>query len=227
MFDQNLMYYVLIGILLLCGYFYLFQFVAKRTANKNSLPLIAIVLLVIYLFISVSLLLVISSMGSAEFMLLALLILIACVGVASSVYSLIRNWNRMNKTVMVLFLLYLFAMGYITIFSRSERRGTEILLSFNSVQDAIRTHSTEPLQHLLMNIVMFIPVGLLFSMIRPGYTDRWRLIIPLGLVFTTIIETTQLLLRLGQCDVEDLVANTLGACIGLLLYKVYRRFQPE
>ncbi len=227
MFNQDLMYYVLIGILLLCGYFYLYQFVAKRTANKNSLPVIAIVLLVIYLFISVSLLLVINRMGSAEFMLLALLVLIACVGVASGVYSLFRNRNSINKTVMALFLLYLFAMGYITIFSRSERRSTEILLTFDSIQEAMRTHSTEPLQHSLMNIVMFIPLGLLFSGIRPGYTDRWRLIIPLGLIFTTIIETTQLLLRLGQCDVEDLVTNTLGACIGLLLYKLYRRFQHE
>ena len=45
--SQNIMQIILIAILLLCGYFYLFQAVAKRTANRAALPVIAILASVI------------------------------------------------------------------------------------------------------------------------------------------------------------------------------------
>jgi glycopeptide antibiotics resistance protein len=52
-------------------------------------------------------------------------------------------------------------------------------------------------------------------------------VLPLGMLLTTIIETTQLLMRNGQCDLEDLAANTVGALLGLLLYKLIRRAMPS
>lgn len=217
---------VLIGLILLCGYFYLYQLVASKTANKASLPVIAIVLLVIYAIISVSLVLIISQMGSMDYIVLSMLVLITCIGIASLLYGLVKNFRRLNKTVLVLFVLFLLMVSYITIFSRSERSSTVILVSFDSIQEAIQRRSLEPLEHLMMNVVMFIPLGALFALLDPGHTDKWRYVLPLGLILTTVIETTQLLLRLGHCDLEDLFANTLGACIGLLLVKIYLRFRP-
>lgn len=223
--SQNIMQIILIAILLLCGYFYLFQAVAKRTANRAALPVIAILLLFIYAGISVSLILVIGSTNSMDFVFMALLILISFIGLSALALGLVRNFRALNRTALTLFILYLLVLGYVTIFSRSERRTTEVLLRFDSVEESIRKRSLEPLEHLWLNVVMFVPMGLLF----PAIDDRLNklmYVLPLGLITSTIIETTQLLLRLGQCDLEDLAANTLGACIGLLCFRLYRRFRP-
>lgn len=223
--SQNIMQIILIAILLLCGYFYLFQAVAKRTANRAALPVIAILLLFIYAGISVSLILVIGRTSSMDFVFMALLILISFIGLSALALGLVRNFRALNRTALTLFILYLLVLGYVTIFSRSERRTTEVLLRFDSVEEAIRTRSPEPLQHLWLNVVMFVPMGLLFPAIDERL-NKLMYVLPLGLITSTIIETTQLLLRLGQCDLEDLAANTLGACIGLLCFRLYQRFRP-
>ena len=77
-----------------------------------------------------------------------------------------------------------------------------------------------------MNVAMFVPIGFLFPLILPEKLNKLSLVIPLGLMLTTLIETTQMLLRMGQCDLEDLVANTVGAIIGLLLYRMFRGVLP-
>ena len=216
---------LLIVILLLCGYFYLFQAVAKRAASRSSIPILAVVLLVIYLMISLPLVLIIAQMGGMSFVFLALLVLAACIGLFAAVYSMIKNFHQLNKTMLVLFILYLLMTGYVTIFSRRGRVQTDILLSFDSIEEALNRHSLEPLQHLWLNVVLFMPMGALFAAIDPPRLARFGIVLPLGMLLTTTIETTQLLLRIGQCDLEDLAANTLGSCLGLLAFKLYRRFQ--
>lgn len=222
---MDTMQLLLIVILLLCGYFYLFQAVAKRAASRSSIPILAIVLLVIYLLVSLPMVLLIAQMGGTNFVVLALLILAACIGLFAVLFAMIRNFRELNKTVLVLFLLYLLILGYVTIFSRQGRTQTDILLSFDSIEKAISSRSFEPLQHLWANVMLFIPLGALFAAIDPPRLARFEIILPLGMLLTTLIETTQLLLRLGQCDLEDLVANTLGACLGLLVFKLYTRIQ--
>ena len=222
--NNGVMQIVLIAVLLLCGYFYLYQLVAKRAANRAALPLIAMVLFLIYALIAVSLVLILSRVGSVDFIFQALLVLAACVGAFVMLYGLYRNFGRVSKGMALLFFLYLLMVAYITVFSRSERKTTEILLRFDAIQEAIRLKSLAPLQHLWLNIVMFVPIGILFSLIDPPRLARFRCVLPLGLLLTAAIETAQLLLRLGQCDVEDMAANTLGACLGLVLFRLYRRF---
>lgn len=214
---------VLIVILLLCGYFYLFQAVAKRTANRAAIPVLAVLLLVLYAIIAGSLVLIISQMGGLSFAFLALLILAACIGLLAALAFLVRNFRQINKGMLLLFFLYLLMVSYITIFSRSGRVQTDILLRFDSIEEAVKRHSLAPLQHLWLNIVMFVPIGILFPMIEPNQLNKMSYVLPLGMLLTTVIETTQLMLRIGQCDLEDLVANTLGACLGLIIYRLCRR----
>lgn len=220
--NLDTMQLLLVIILLLCGYFYLFQAVAKRAASRASIPVLALVLLAVYLLIALPVVLIVSQMGGMGFAFLALLILAACVGVFAFFYFIIKNFHRINKTMLVLFLLYILMMSYVTIFSR-EQEQTDILLRFDSIEEAMRRRSLAPLQHLWLNIAMFVPIGLLFPAIEPETLNRVGAVLPLGMLLTTLIETTQLLLRIGQCDLEDLAANTLGALAGLMIYRLYRR----
>lgn len=68
-------------------------------------------------------------------------------------------------------------------------------------------------------------MGFLLPFVQPQKRAKLSYALLMGMLFTTIIETTQMLLRLGQADRTDIVTNVLGAVIGYLLYRIARRFQ--
>ena len=39
----------------------------------------------------------------------------------------------------------------------------------------------------------------------------------------TVVELLQMLLLLGTCDIDDLILNVLGACLGYLLFYLNHR----
>jgi len=68
------------------------------------------------------------------------------------------------------------------------------------------------IQDVIINIIAFIPIGLLVGLI----SDRYRVLKSLlfGLFFSLFVEVTQLISHCGVFDVDDLFNNTLGALIG-------------
>ncbi|MBQ6255662.1 MAG: VanZ family protein [Clostridia bacterium] len=224
MLNIDIMTYALMGFLLLCGYLFIFRAMCARISNKKSLPILAFVLLVVYAAVAIPLMIVLSQMGSNSFMLLALLMLSACSVLFVALYGLFVNFKYLNKKMLVLFILYLLMISYVTIFSREEGHSRAILLRFDQLREAIRIKSLEPLQHLFLNAVMFIPLGVLFPLIRPSRLAKMTYVAALGLMLSTMIEATQMFLTIGQCDIEDITANTAGAIIGIILYKVGAAF---
>lgn len=225
---QNLMQAVLIVILLLCGYIYLFQVAAKRTTNKPALPLISLVLLVVYAVVMIPVMVIITQLGTTTYTLIAMMMLLACIVLFAAGYALVNNFRRIDKKMLVLFLLYLFVVGYITIYGRDgTSNDTSIRMEFAALRQALQTRSLEPLQHLWLNIVLFLPLGFFFPLMEPKTLNHVSYVIPIGLMVSTLIETIQMVLRIGQCDVEDILGNTLGAFLGILLYKVSSRIRRD
>ena len=225
---QDILQYIMIVIVLMCGYLFLFQIAARRTENKNSIPAIAIVLLLIYLAVSLPLFFIIGSMGSQGMMLIAVLLLFSCLVAFFSLYGLVKNFKEVSKGMLALFLVYLLAVAYITIFSRKQVRlnsseGGIYLFRFDMIDQAIRTRSLDPVNHLLLNVALFVPLGFLLPMIYPEKLARLSYILMMGLMLTTIIEFAQMMLRLGQADLTDIVTNVLGAVSGYLVYIIYAR----
>ncbi len=74
----------------------------------------------------------------------------------------------------------------------------------------------------LGNIIMFMPIGFFIPLL-------WEIpdkkIIIVGFLFSLFIEVCQLFLNRGT-DVDDLILNTLGTILGLLVYKfLYKKFK--
>lgn len=68
------------------------------------------------------------------------------------------------------------------------------------------------------NILVFLPFGFFFSACRPDSSFLKRL---LAILFTTIaLEAVQFVLSIGRSDVTDVIMNTLGGIIGILLFYV-------
>ena len=221
--NGSIMEYLLIGLLLVFGFFCLYQMFFKRTEKKPERQVAAVILFVVYVVISAVLIVVFNQLGSLRMTLLMLLILMSMVGFCILFYGFLKNWNKLNKLPTLLFVLYLLAVAYVTIFGRTKGSQSDILLEFESISKAIQEQSFEPMQHLLLNVALFIPIGFLFVAIYPKKLNKISLVIPLGLMLTVLIETVQMVLQMGQCDLEDLVANALGAVLGLLIYRQYQK----
>lgn len=65
---------------------------------------------------------------------------------------------------------------------------------------------------LILNIVCFIPVGLLVGLLSEKY--RWAKALLVGLLVSLTIEFSQLIWHRGVFDVNDLFNNALDAVIG-------------
>lgn len=73
-----------------------------------------------------------------------------------------------------------------------------------------------------LNVLLFMPLGyLLPTSIR--WFDRWWKVLLTGFCFSLLIETIQLITRLGWFDASDLLHNTLGALIGYWVYYKWLR----
>jgi glycopeptide antibiotics resistance protein len=73
------------------------------------------------------------------------------------------------------------------------------------------------------NILLFIPFAFILFLvfnIKSG-----KKIILISLLTSICIETIQFLLGIGVADIDDVILNTIGACIGVLLLKFLPRLK--
>lgn len=74
----------------------------------------------------------------------------------------------------------------------------------------------EVLTEVLLNVALFIPIGLLLSGIVRG--KRLSKVVLSGILISSTIEILQLVFKKGLCEVDDIIHNTLGCFIGFALY---------
>ena len=91
-----------------------------------------------------------------------------------------------------------------------------------TVFSGIRIVNKVLFQDVILNVLLFIPFGLLFPVLFRK-TAAIVFTVPAGFLASLCIETVQYITRLGTADVDDLINNTLGALIGLILYLIFVR----
>ena len=82
------------------------------------------------------------------------------------------------------------------------------------------TWTTGYLSEMAFNVALFVPVGLLAALLIPR--RKWPLALVAGFAFTTLIELVQVPELDRVSDPRDLVMNTSGAVLGVLLVLVAR-----
>ena len=112
---------------------------------------------------------------------------------------------NISKSKWIPIALYTVLILYITIFSRTP--GSERIVKglFWEVQVGYW-------RDIALNILLFIPLGILIG-------DKRAILI--GLALSVGIELTQYVFKLGICEADDLVNNTIGTAIGFSLYSLF------
>ena len=70
-----------------------------------------------------------------------------------------------------------------------------------------------PVAEFTANILLFVPVGILFTVLLGRW--RWWLVLAIGTALTLTIEFVQLFLPARVSDPRDLLANTVGTAVGM------------
>jgi glycopeptide antibiotics resistance protein len=88
-----------------------------------------------------------------------------------------------------------------------------------AVSDIIMYTFTDSFKNLIGNIILFVPLGLLYPLSRKKKIRFWEmLLIILGTTCT--IEVIQyLFLTSRRADIDDVILNLIGGLIGYLIYK--------
>lgn len=82
------------------------------------------------------------------------------------------------------------------------------------------------LWNLAGNVVGFIPFGMLLPTLREKRIGFFKVFL-LSFELSLLIEVSQLVLRTGSCDVDDLILNTLGGCIGYIINSGIRHMKEK
>lgn len=120
---------------------------------------------------------------------------------------------------LLLLLAWAAAVVYATLLNRSERAGMAILTPFWSYRAAFAPGGNlELLRSNFMNVLLFLPGGLLLGELTPRHWHWRTVLLVLGccVVFSSGIEVIQGLYGLGLAETDDVIHNTLGGLLGSL-----------
>ena len=130
----------------------------------------------------------------------------------------------------LLFILYVLLLVYFLFFSEEYGRVTaeERVYRYNLVPFVeIRRFCIYRKQlgmfalitNLFGNVIGFIPYGFILPVIAHKCRNG-LFIVASGFSLSLLVETVQLIAKVGCFDVDDLILNTLGAAIGYMLFAV-------
>ena len=134
-----------------------------------------------------------------------------------------------KKAGWLLFYLYIILLSYFLFFS--ERYGREIVMKdyhynlelFKEIHRFIQYRKQLGMEsfvvNILGNVLAFAPFGFLLPTLSKNYRNFFVTTF-LSLLFSLCVETTQLVLRVGIFDVDDIFMNTIGGMLGYIAFAI-------
>lgn len=127
--------------------------------------------------------------------------------------------SRTNQLTQVLFTIYLIALVWILIFklgvhfSYMENERSINLIPYG---EPLFLNGKLDLGEMIMNVVIFVPLGIYAGILFQKYMLGKKLF--LFSLISLIIEVLQYIFGIGAFDITDIINNTLGGIIGLMIY---------
>lgn len=216
-FDFNLFF--LWAILYLLGYLATFASVRHNLSSRRMLPALTAAFLFLYLCAMVFSGLLYQYFGD-DVMVLYWILVCYVLGLAAYLVRLLwRDRAEISRQPLLFLFANLAMVLYITLGSRlSDMYSREVrMVPFQNLILAVSTGTLSILNHSILNMLLFLPTGILLALLGPRRMRRVEIGFLLGLVLSVAIETVQLTAKLGTCDLDDIISNALGAAVGVLL----------
>ncbi|WP_154889630.1 VanZ family protein [Longibaculum muris] len=91
---------------------------------------------------------------------------------------------------------------------------------FSSYHYAWNNFSIVEWRNIILNILMFVPLGFLLPLVHESFKTWWKTYLA-GLGLTVFIELSQLIFHLGVFEVDDIMNNAVGCMIGFGIYALF------
>lgn len=131
------------------------------------------------------------------------------------------NWkvnNATNRLTTVLFISYLIALCWILLFKLGVRFSYMGNRRVNLIpfSEPLISNGKIDVSEIILNVVIFVPLGIYAGILF----ERWIFGKKLFFFFLSslIIEVLQFILAAGAFDITDIITNTLGGIIGLMIF---------
>jgi len=141
------------------------------------------------------------------------------IGIALS-FIIIREFAKAKRNVFFLLLIvYIFLMLCSTLIYRVPRPN-EIRLEltpFWNYGEILSFKDPNDLLEVLLNILLYIPIGFLLGCI---FKDKCLVkVLTIGLCLSISVETLQFVLHRGLAETDDVIHNSLGCLLGYLFIR--------
>mgnify|MGYP004657399181 CR=1 FL=1 len=123
--------------------------------------------------------------------------------------------NLLNQMIRISFVLYIFLLTWIIVFKfRIDIRNLRYLRTINLIP-----FKENALKEILINIFLFIPYGMYLRKL----TKKKSLTVGIIILTSFIFEVLQYILHIGISDITDVMMNTLGGMVGILLISILEK----
>lgn len=137
---------------------------------------------------------------------------------------------RLFRSYRVLLFFFILVVSYITVFQRDSNVRTGIMLipfwSYKKALHGIQTGSYKYLREIVLNILLFMPMGVLtvFMIKSPLTTKKLFFLFLPGFFFSLSIESVQYFFKLGVFEIDDLIDNSIGFAAGMMVSVISRKW---
>lgn len=149
--------------------------------------------------------------------------------IIAEVFFIIKKIPIKRNLLFICLFVYLTLVFSITFFPLIYQYDVVFEMPFNfipfaSILASIQDSSRTAVRHIAGNILMFFPLGVLMGFLLKN--PNWKNILLIAVLFSIGIEAAQWLIGLAigyqyrQIDIDDVLLNVLGACIGYAFYKI-------
>ncbi|ARP49665.1 hypothetical protein B6259_01395 [Ruminococcaceae bacterium CPB6] len=131
-----------------------------------------------------------------------------------------RDNSKTNKLTKVLFVIYLIAVFWIIVFKFNlpfSNLGYMRSINIIPFNESLVINGKLAFREIIMNVAIFIPLGIYSGILFKKWTIGKKIF--LFFLISLICEIFQFILGVGASDITDIINNTLGGIIGLVIYK--------
>lgn len=134
-----------------------------------------------------------------------------------------KDNNRANNLTKALFIIYLIALCWILLFKLGVRFSYMDHRSVNFIpfREALRSNGKINTPETILNVLIFVPFGIYTGILFKRWT--WINKIFFFSLSSLMFEGLQFMLRIGAFDITDIITNTIGGAIGLMVFEVIEK----
>jgi len=132
----------------------------------------------------------------------------------------VKDDSKTKKWTKVLFVIYLIALFWIIVFKFNapfSKLGYMRSINLIPFNESLIVNGKLDFREIIMNVVIFMPLGIYSGILFRKWTTGRKIF--LFFLISFICEVFQFILGVGASDITDIINNTLGGVIGLIIYK--------